>query len=207
MFGVIRCIIGFVFLGCSVLLIKKHKITYSRLLYIILTGVTVVLVTILQFIPFESAFVTFESAEAAYKYLKFGKSNIELIVEGTNCDLVVDRKDESYLYQIIPKNEEGYKVGVGTDTRLRNSYFQDGISVDIIQYKNRSDYFITIVDINGGESIISDDYNTKFYPLKRDNDLLGKPIVTYYAHVPHFDSQYNVNVNGNTIPLSGKLGR
>ena len=62
-------------------------------------------------------------------------------------------------------------------------------------------YFITIFDTDGGELVISDDYNTKFYSLEKKNDFLGKTFVTYYAHMTNLNPQYSVIVNDNKIVL------
>ena len=50
---------------------------------------------------------------------------------------------------------------------------------------------------NGGESTVSDEYNTKFFSLKRYDDSLGETFVTYYAHITNFDPQYSVIVKGD----------
>ena len=88
MYGFIRFIIGCVFLAGSV---KKFAKVRKRWWYIAFSGLAAILVVVLQFFPFENLFVTFHSPKAAYEYFCFGKSNIELVVEGTHCDLVVDR--------------------------------------------------------------------------------------------------------------------
>ena len=50
--------------------------------------------------------MNFKSPESAYKYCT-GKSNINLVVEGNTCDLVVSQKDHSYSNLIVPKTEDG----------------------------------------------------------------------------------------------------
>ena len=201
MFNIIRFIIGCVFLGCSITLIKKSKVIRKRILYIVFAGISVALMVVLAFLPFENLFMNFNSPKAAYEYYKLGKSNIELVVEGNECDFVIDHQKDSDTCLIIPKTEEGWKIGLGSDTKRIVQKFSDGVSVYVFQYKNTSDYFITVFDTNGGEAIVSDDYNSKFYSLERDNDFLGKTFVTYYAHIPNFNSQYSITVNGNKIVL------
>lgn len=199
MFNIIRLIIGFVFLGCSITVIKKSKVIRKRMLYVIFTSISVALIAVLSFLPFENLFITFNSPKAAYEYFSFGKSNIELVVEGNNCDFVIDRKNHSDTYLIIPKTADGWKIGVGLNTKRIVQKLSNGITVYVYQYKNTSDYFITILDTNGGESTVLDDYDTKFYSLERNNDSLGKTFVTYYAHISNFNPQYSVIVNGNKI--------
>lgn len=201
MFNIIRVLIGCVFLGISIRVIKKSEVIRKRILYVVFTSISVVLIAVLAFLPFENLVVNFSSPKAAYEYYNFGKSNIELIVEGNDCDFVISRKNGSDTYLIIPKTADGWKIGIGSSTKRIVQKLSDEVSVHVYQYKNTSDYFITILDTSGGEAIVSDDYNTKFYALERDNNSLGKSFVTYYAHIPNFNSQYSIIVNGNKIGI------
>ena len=72
-----------------------------------------ILVTVLAFLPIENSFVTFDSPKAAYEYFNSGKSNIELVVKGDNCDFIIDRKKDSDTYLIVPKTANGWKIGIG----------------------------------------------------------------------------------------------
>ena len=204
MYIIIRLIIGCVFLGCSITVIKKSKVIRKGIRYAVFASISVVLVAVSAFLPFENLFVTFNSPEAAYEYYNVGKSNVELVVEGNNCDFVVDYKNDSDTYLIIPKTADGWKVGIGSDTKRIAQKLSDGITVYVYQYKNTNDYFITVLDTGGGESKVSDDYNTKFYSLEKSNDSIEKTFVTYYAHISNFNAQYSVVVNGNKIALQSK---
>lgn len=204
MYNVIRLIIGCIFFVCSITVIKKSQVIRKHILYILFTSLSVILIVVLAFLPFENLFVTFDSPKAAYEYFNLGKSNIELIVEGDDCDFIIDRKNDSYAYLIIPKTVDGWKIGGGSNTKRIVQKLSNGIVLYVYQYKNTSDYFITILDTNGGESNISDEYNTKFLSLERNNDSLGKTFVTYYAHITNLNPQYSVIVNDNKIVLGNQ---
>lgn len=201
MYNAIRLIIGCIFLVCSITAIKKSKVIRKHILNIVFAGLSVLLIVVLEFLPFENLFVTFDSPKAAYEYFNLGKSNIELIVKGDDCDFIIDRKNDSDTYLIIPKTADGWKIGIGSNTKRIVQKLSNGIVLYVYQYKNTSEYFITILDTNGGESTISDEYNTKFFSLERNNDSLGKTFVTYYAHITNFNPQYSVIVNDNKIVL------
>lgn len=202
--SIIRLIIGCIFLGCSIIVIRKSKVIHKHMLYVVFMSISIVLIAILSMIPFENLFITFNSPEAAYEYFSFGQSNIELVVEGNNCDFIIDRKNDSDTYLMIPKTADGWKIGIGSNTKRVGQKLSNGVSVYVYQYKNTSDYFVTILDTNGGESNISDDYNTVFYSLERYNVSLEKNFVTYYAHIPNFNSQYSIIVNGDKIELKNE---
>lgn len=201
MYNIIRFIIGCIFLVFSITAIKKSKVICKHILYVVFTSLSMILVVVLAFLPFENLFVTFDSPKAAYEYFNLGKSNIELIVEGDDCDFIIDRKNDFDTYLIIPKTTDGWKIGIGSNTKRIVQKLSNGIVLYIYQYKNTSDYFITILDTNGGKSTVSDEYNTKFYSLERNNDSLGKVFVTYYAHITNFNPQYSVIVNDTKIVL------
>lgn len=199
MYSIIRLIIGFIFLVCSITGIKKSKANRKHILYVVFTSLSVLLIVMLAFLPFENLFVTFDSPKAAYEYCNFGKTNIELIVDGDDCDFIIDRKDDSDTYLIVPKTADGWKIGIGSNTKRIVQKLSNGIVLYVYQYKNTNEYFITILDTNGGELTIFDEYNTEFLPLEKNNDTLGKTFFTYYAHITDFNQQYSVIVNDNKI--------
>lgn len=204
MYNIIRLIIGCIFLACSITVVRKSKTVRKHMWYVAFICLSLFVTVALTFLPFENLFITFRSPQKAYDYFKLGKSNIELIIEGDDCDFVVNSQRDTATYLIIPKTAYGWKVGIGSDTKRIVQKTSDGIIVYVYRYKSTEDYFITIFDTNGGESIISDAYNTKFLSLERYNNFLEKNFVTYYAHIPDFDQQYCVIVNGKEIILKNQ---
>lgn len=204
MYGFIRFMIGCVFLAACVAGIKKFAKARKRWWYIAFSGLAAILVVGLHFFPFENLFVTFHSPKAAYEYFCFGKSNIELVVEGAHCDFVVDRKKESDSYLIIPKTADGWKVGIGSDMKwVAHQYFK-GTVINVCQYKNTGDYFIIVFNSNGETATVSDKNHTKFYSLEKYNPALEKTFVTYYASIPNFNSQYSVTINNTEMVLKSQ---
>ena len=201
MYIITRLIIGCIFLICSIAIIKNSKIVRKRILYVVFTSISVALITVLALLPFENLFITFNSPESAYEYYNVGESNIELVVEGNECDFVIDRKNHSDTHLIIPKTADGWKIGIGLNTKRIVQKLSKGITIYVYQYKNTNDYFINILNTSGGESTVSDEYNTNFYSLEKYDDVLGKTFVTYYAHIPDFNAQYSIIVNDNEIEL------
>ena len=201
MYITIRLIIGCIFLICAITAIKKSPIIRKQLFYIGFASMSVILTTVLTFLPFENLFITFDSPKAAYAYFNPGESNIELVVEGNACDFIVDHKNNADTYLMIPKTADGWKIGIGARTNRVIQKVSDGIVIYVYQYKNTSDYFITIFDTNGGELTVSDALNTKFHSLKKSNDLLEQRFVTYYAHIPNLNPHYRIVVNDSAILL------
>ena len=73
MYNIIRLIIGCIFLVCSIIAIKNFKSIRKHILYIVFTGLSVLLIVVLTFLPFENLFITFDSPKAAYEYFNLGK--------------------------------------------------------------------------------------------------------------------------------------
>ncbi len=201
MYDIIRSLIGGVFLACSILAIVKSKLGRKRPLYFACVCASFLLIWVLEFLPFENSFVTFDSPQAAYDYYTLEKPNIELVVEGDNCDLVIDRQSHADHYLIIPKSADGWKIGINSDTKMVFQKIADGTVIRVYQYKNTSDLFLTILNGDGEEATVTDDRNTTFYSLGKYNAALGATVVTYYAHITDLDPEYSVTVNDNRIVL------
>ena len=200
MFVVIRIFIGGIFLAISIAIIKRKIKTKKNILYFLSAFITTALITILAFCPFENLFINFDSPKAAYEYYTFEKSNIVLIVEGNECDLIINRKDIAhYVYHMIPKTEKGWKIGIGTNDKLIYKTYTNGILILINQYKNTKDFFITVYNTQGKEIDITDIFNTEFQVLKETIDPPENTFVSYYAYIPDFNEQYELTVNGISI--------
>ncbi len=202
MFIFVRFAICCVFLLCSIIAIMKHKRINKRKFYAIFTTIAIALYVLLSLIPFENLFLTFDSLESAYEYFVFGKSDIELVVEGNNCDFIVDRNKDTDTFLIIPKTENGWKIGTGSNMVRVAQKLSNGISVNVYQYKASNDHFITVLNVNGRELKISDDYSTVFYSTVKSNSYLEKSFVTYYAHLFDFNENYCLEVNGELITFN-----
>ena len=200
MFSIVRIFIGAVLLAITLIILRKLKIV-RKIAYTTAIVTSIMITTVLAFVPFENAFLSFSSPKSAYEYFNIGKSNIELVVDGSVCDFVIDRKKDTDSYLIVPKKSDSWKIGIGADIRKIVNKLENGITVNVYQYKNTNEYFITILDTNGGESKLSDSYETKFFSLKKENEILQKTFVTYYAYIPYYSSGYYVTVNGTEINL------
>lgn len=199
MFATIRLTIGCIVLILLILFIKKSKILHKKVLYFISTISIIIIVTISVFIPFENAFISFYSPETVYKYMGFENYNINLVINGNDTDMVIGGKNTTTSHLIVPKTSDGWKIGITSNTKIISRTYTDKISVHIYQYKNSDDYYITIYDNNGGYTKVSDNYNSEFLTLKSNNKHLEKTFVTYYAHIPKFDQDYHITINGKDI--------
>ena len=129
------------------------------------------------------------------------KPDIELVVPGDQCDWVIDRRGSSRRYQMVPKTEEGWKVGLGADTRRVEEIISDGVTVEIYRYRDTDDYFIAVLDTAGGKSDVADSLHSDFRCLEERQETLQKSFFTYYAYIPRLDASYRITVNGRSIAV------
>ena len=91
-----------------------------------------------------------------------------------------------------------------TNTKLISYEMYNSISVDVYQYKNTNDYFVSILDMNGGYSQITDSFQSEFSALEQPMDVLEKTYVTYYTNIQDFTDEYWINVNGEKIIVNAQ---
>lgn len=163
----------------------------------------VFLATLFSLPPIENAFIEFSSPDAAYHYNHSGE--VRLIVAGEKNDFIVGDKGDVYAYAIVPKSNGHWKIGMGFDTKRIFQATSDGIVIYVYQYKNSSDYFVTVLDTKGGKLDIIDSHNSDFKCLEDSNSTLGKEFYTYYAYVGGFDADYCITIDGQTF-RAGAVG-
>lgn len=182
------------------LLIKKlhinHKFRWTAITFMI----TLVLTTIVYLFPIENAFMTFSSPQSAYRYNHFGYVN--LVINGKQTDFVVASNGDTDLYTIVPKTKEGWKIGMGSDTRIISQIITDGIVVYVYQYKNSDDYYIIISNTNEGPLKISDSRGSKFISSNKTSSAVNKDYYTYYAYINNFNDMYEVIIDDKVVEIS-----
>lgn len=190
-FSLVRFLIGaLVFIGIYIVI--KAKKGRRRLKTAVTLLIAIAFSCFMSYIPFENQFVTFSSVESAYKYYSNENKNIEVVVSGENCDLIIG-KDDAFSYYIFPKNEDGWKIGIHSLCNVE--YFSSSdYSADKIQYKSMDEGFIVVYDHGRDLRLeFSDVYNTSFECKKIDR------VNVYYAFIPCFDSEYQLYVNGEKV--------
>lgn len=176
----------------------KRKLKLNKKCFILTIISAFVLTTVAGLIPIENTFVSFSNPESAYSYNHI--ANVEMIISGEESDFVIGEKDDINIYGIVPKSNGKWKVGMGTDIKNVSQINSENIIVYIYQYKNTNDYYVTVYDIEGKVCDISDNRNTEFQVLERQNIKLNKSFYTYIAHINNYDG-YMLKVNDKNIKL------
>ena len=198
MYTFVRIVVSLLLIVCLFVALKASRANHKRIFGALSIGTGIAVFIVLLFIPFENGFVTFESPHSVYQYYTGSDSEIELVIEGEQCDLVVDRNGVKETFLIVPKTSDGWKIGIGSEMRKVQQSFEHGILVQVLQYKDTNDYFMIILNTEGGASNISAEEEIEFYTLERYDSHLEKSYISYYAHIRNFDFQ-TIKVNDNRI--------
>lgn len=199
MYGLIRLIISCIIFAFFFLVTRKNGVRYKRTKRIIAVVVAVVLVTILCFFPFENLFITFNSPESVYEYVNGMDSDVETVIEGKNSDLVLGNKGDSHILFVVPKDINGWKIGVGSDVKIIDQTIYNDYVIYVYEYKNQNDFYITVLNTNSGYLEVTDSCNSLFVPIEKANDALGEFYITYYANISNFNNEYWIKVDGHKI--------
>ena len=180
-----------VFIACLLFIGKTHTI-HNRWRIAVAFAAAVMGTTILALLPVENAFLTFSSPQSAYQYNHTG--DVKLVVSGEITDFVVGAKGDVDEYTILPKCDDGWKLGMGFDTKRIHQTVSDGVVVYVYQYKNTDDYYITILDTSGGPLELTDNRNSNFQCLEHTNEALDTTFYTYYGYIHDYDDSYALTV-------------
>lgn len=197
-FIIIRLII---FLLVLFLLLGKEGGKKSKTKKTVVIIFSVFLLAVSALIPFENLFVTFSTAESSYKYHNQGTPVIT--VDGQATSLVVGQKGNTSIYNIIPKVDNGWKLGMGYN--LKNIYQSidsaDKNLINVFQYKNTNEFYLVVTNFEGKNLQINDSMNSEFL-LPEISDKNGSASdCVYYAYVNALGSDYVLCVNGVDVPI------
>lgn len=186
---------------------KKHGVFSKRQIIYSILGFSIVY-SLLMYTPIENAFMSFSSAEAAWRYQHSGE--YVMTIEAEESSLVISRNDSATQFSVYPKTESGWKLNTWTNPEKQRS-----ISVDdpfyfaaSVRLLHSNDIFIFVYDYSNSDvnlpSQISDNRGSKFIKI----DLYSKePYAqyitcgTYYTIVPAATSAYELTLGNQTITL------
>lgn len=149
-------------------------------------------------------FITFPSAEKAYEAITHGDTNVELVVEGNECDLIVDVNVSEGYHRIhfIPKTSNGWKASILSGVEyVVDLFYQNGAAISVFKYRFSEDYFVCIDKIQPGESVVFDSCGSEFLMVSMEKPGYENGQISYYAHIVDIASPYWVEIDGRRIDL------
>lgn len=189
--------IAIILVLCALLIYKlifkkqtSKKITAPKVLFVVFA---VAIMLGLDFLggkfPIENAFITFSSAESAYKYLNWDK--IQFVIEGEKTAFVKGKS----LRCVVPKTENGYKLP--DDFKLKSiiktySEIDSPVVIWLQHYVGTNDYYICLKAIKG-KQVTSDNRNSLFYSLEYPKEFGG--LEDRYVYVKGLDDSYTLYID------------
>ena len=182
-------------------LLRKERVQKSKNKKTVAIILSAFLLAVSALIPFENLFVTFSTAESSYKYHNQGTP--VTTVDGQDTSLVVGQKGNTYIYNIIPKADNGWKLGMGYN--MKNIYQSvdsaDKNLINVFQYKNTNEFYFVVTNIEGENLQINDSINSEFVLSETSDKKWSASDCVYYAYVNALGSDYVLSVNGVDIPI------
>lgn len=197
LYAAVRIILCFILFIVCVSIIKKLKMHNKRVLKIFTAIVCLVICIALNFVPIENLFITFPTVQSSYKYSNTG--NADLIINGTETDLVISENKGTNNVLIIPKNNEGWKIGRGIDTKAFFNKNINNVLISVYQYKDTQDYYIILTDMVGNLYQISDSVGSVFESHEINVGSSNESYFEYFVYVNHLDENYSLTLNEETI--------
>ena len=164
--------------------------------YPLLLCTVLILFLLSFFLPIENIFFTFSSPDSSYRYANLSAPDVDLVVSGQDSDLVIGYEKSTGVYLIIPKTADGWKVGIGADTKMVKTIVQEDIVVNVYQYSKSEDYYVIIHCLSEKEHTVTDNYDSHFSYRQEDNLI--------YTSLQAVKEDYCLNVDGKSIPVFGQ---
>ncbi|MEE1086740.1 MAG: hypothetical protein U0L05_06195 [Schaedlerella sp.] len=154
----------------------------------------ILLGTLSTFFSVENYILTFSTPEKAFNYIN--SEEVKLVVEGQESTLVIaEEAKQDYVHLVIPKCSNGWKLGRGIDTNLKKQMMDKGIVLNLYQYRESGEYYITILDMSGEKFEIIDNCNSAFVTF--DDIESNQGFKFYFAYIPLYDDNYWIKVNNH----------
>lgn len=192
MYGLVRMVLGISVFLVVFFLVRRTSILRKRMICAITATAVLLAVVLSIFIPFENLLFTFSSPESAYRYYHSDVRDIEMVVTGESCDLVIGNQNQKDVLMILPKDDKGWKLASAMDTKLIAHTVSNGTAISVYEFKNSDDYFVTVLSLPGDVHEISDSLGSMF--AYRDGTVSG-----YYANIHGWCHDYTLTINDTVV--------
>lgn len=157
--------------------------------------------------PFENNFVHFKTSQQAFSYYNNGK--ILNAIDGKNSTLIIYKSGNEIGTSIVPKRGTSWQINplFSFDTVcLKSSKIKNSkCNIVIFQAKKTKDFYVNVIFwFKDEKPIVSDNRNSVFWYVEDPDLITSKNLYSFYSYVEDIDSEYQIQVNGETIEI--KIG-
>lgn len=179
--------------------IRTHRYASKKTVYIILIASCLLLGVSLMFLPVENSLFTFDTPETAFQYYT-GNGNAKLVIDGRESALVIGEKGSSDILLIVPKADSGWKVGIGTDTRIVHQASTEDVVIQLYRYGNTEEYYLQLISLNHEPLSLGDSLDSVFHMKTNSNGEAEYENYTYFAYITQTE-EYWIRVNDDIIQI------
>ena len=161
-------------------------------------AIVLCLFVVLNFVPFENCFVTFNTVDSSLKYSNMHSSSTN--VEGNHSTLTLFDTNHSNKVLIVPKKDDGWKIGRGIDTNRIDVHTQKSYSINLFYHREMKDYYIVVYDAQNNILTIEDNKGTLFEKIAQSENAGNS--IQYAAFIDGFDNSYSITINGERYNIN-----
>ena len=200
MFTIIRIILLVIVSVCSVWIIKKSKCKFKKVFSTLTVVFYIILVSISSMFPVENLFLSYQSPEKVFNYVKSGQ--IYKIIDGRESSLVIYYTGNStYGFYIIPKTSDGYKIpNYFTQKKVSHKFDEQG-AFDVYNVQGTQDYYVTC-------AVNLSDISEEILVFNSENEKIGSKVIKIkntnfvFLWIPEFSNGCYLMINDEKIVLS-----
>ena len=159
----------------------------------------IAILTVSALFPPEVAFLSFSSPQEAFAYNYIGQ--IELTVTGEESALIAARSGDHDTIRIVAKTGERWRAGIGTDIKTVSHKVADGVVITVYRYRSTNEYYVSLLNANGGEMDIADTGGADLQHTERANAALQESFYTYYFYARDLTADRTVSIGGKAVRL------
>ena len=200
MFTIIRIILLVIVSVCAVWIIKKSKCKFKKVFSTLTVVFCIILVSISSMFPVENLFLSYQSPEKVFNYVKSGQ--IYKIIDGRESSLVIYYTGNStYDFYIIPKTSDGYKIpNYLTQKKVSHKFDEQG-AFDVYNVQGTQDYYVTC-------AVNLTDISEDILVFNSENEKIGSKVIKIkntnfvFLWIPEFSNGCYLMINDEKIVLS-----
>lgn len=200
MYFLVRIILLLILLLVAILILWKRAALRKKTVMALIFA-TIGLAMLLRFCPVENVFISFDSPESVFHYMRAGE--IQSVVEGEHSALVVYSKDQSTSStQVVEKTDGTYKIPVFGVLKSVDSGALDTTAghYEVLQVSGTEDYYICVsVMMTNPVVSVSDSFSDDVSYTVSEMVGSNTSVVSIYTYSNEWPDNYYLDINENRI--------
>jgi hypothetical protein len=203
LYSLYRAITFLIILIIFFIIYNKKKNNFKKKTIVIVILFIIIINSVSYLVPIENLFYRFNSAEDVFRYKYTG--TIIANIEGKNSDMIIYYTNDTYSYEVLPKDEKGYKIGTTFSYKTVVNTNYDNKVISIYRYNDSNDYYIIIMEpIIERRNVIADiidNRNMEFKNYSKNINNTSQKTIIYYTYIDNYNENYSIIINDSKVEL------